>query len=227
MIASWNAPLPDGSTHAELLVRFDQGRSRRLLILPALFDEANKLRRFTVELMRRIDAAGIDCFLPDLPGCNESLAKLETLSLKNWHNAAKTSAKEVAATEVLAIRAGALLAPSNLPTWLYAPQSGAKLLQGMIRARMLAAQEAGNTETTDGLIALGSKQGLMLGGWMIGAEMLRDLAQAEPVISDNSREIVQAALGGTGLWLRAEPGYDPIQVDALAAILTAEPEQAA
>ena len=42
-----------------------------------MFDEANKLRHFTIELMRRLDTAGIDTFLPDLPGCNESLAPLE------------------------------------------------------------------------------------------------------------------------------------------------------
>jgi hypothetical protein len=120
-----------------------------------------------------------------------------------------------------------LLLPASLPARVYAPQSGAKLLRAMIRARILSAQEAGHVETSDGLMALGRKQGLMLGGWMIGAEMLRDLEQAEVSVSDTHREIAQAALGGTGLWLRAEPGYDAKQVEALAAILNAEPGLAA
>ena len=83
MIASWNAPLADGSDSEELLFSIDHGRALRVLILPALFDEANKLRRFTVQVMRKLDAAGVDSFLPDLPGCNESLQPVEN---QTWVN---------------------------------------------------------------------------------------------------------------------------------------------
>ena len=76
MIAAW--PTPAGEEYA---AAFDKGRAHRLLVLPAWFDEGNKLRHFTVETMRRLDGAGIDSFLPDLPGCNESLAPLETQAL--------------------------------------------------------------------------------------------------------------------------------------------------
>ena len=69
MISTWQATLPDGTTSEELLLAFDQGRERRVLILPAWFDEANKMRRFTVQAMRALDEAGVDAFLPDLPGC--------------------------------------------------------------------------------------------------------------------------------------------------------------
>jgi hypothetical protein len=88
--------------------------------------------------------------------------KLETLNLADWRKAADAAAQAVGATEVLAIRAGGLLVPANLPARVYAPQSGAKLLRAMIRARILSAQEAGHVETNDGLMALGRKQGLML-----------------------------------------------------------------
>ena len=71
MIFTWNITALDGDPSTEeMLLGFDRGRAVRVLILPAWFDEANKLRRFTVGVMRRLDAAGIDCFLPDLPGCN-------------------------------------------------------------------------------------------------------------------------------------------------------------
>jgi hypothetical protein len=84
VISTWNIMGPEGTTTEELLVAFDRGRTRRLLVCPAWFDEANKLRRFTVEVMRRLDNAGIDSFLPDLPGCNDSLAPAALQTLPGW-----------------------------------------------------------------------------------------------------------------------------------------------
>ena len=71
-------------------------------MLPAWFDEGNKLRHFTVEVMRRLDGAGIDSFLPDLPGCNESLAPLEQQTLESW----RTEAAEAALALLRNARAG-------------------------------------------------------------------------------------------------------------------------
>ena len=58
MIATWHAPLPDGSQTEELLFGFGAQRAVRVLILPAWFDEANKLRRFTAQTMRAIANPG-------------------------------------------------------------------------------------------------------------------------------------------------------------------------
>ena len=220
MIFTWNIPAPDGGSPTdEMLLGFDRGRAVRVLILPAWFDEANKLRRFTVGVMRRLDAAGIDCFLPDLPGCNESLSPLSEQTLEGWREAAAVAASASKATHVLAIRAGALIAPASLPGWRYAPQSGPSLLRGMIRARTIAAREAGISVTSEGLMALGRSEGLMLGGWTIGAAMLCALEKAEPDLAPGQQEIEQTKLGGSGLWLRAEPSEDESQADALAAII--------
>jgi hypothetical protein len=43
------------------------------------------------------------------------------------------------------------------------------------------------------------------------------LESAEP--STNLTDIAQGDVGGSGLWLRAEPGFDAKQADALAAIV--------
>ena len=219
MISTWHVTGADGAAGEELLVAFDQARPMRVLVCPAWFDEANKLRRFTVEVMRQLDKAGIDSFLPDLPGCNDSLAPLEPQTLSGWKAAMTAAAQSLRATHVLAIRAGVLLAPSRLPGWLYAPQSGPKLLRGMIRARTIAAREAGREEKAEALLALGSTEGLMLGGWPLGPAMIRELAKAEPQLADGQSEIAQSQLGGPGLWLRAEPDEDPRQANALAAIV--------
>lgn len=219
MIASWTITGADGAAGEELLVAFDQARTCRVLVCPAWFDEANKLRRFTVEVMRRLDKAGIDSFLPDLPGCNDSLAPLDTQTLGSWRNAMSAAAQTFGATHVLTIRAGALLAPAHLPGWHYAAQSGPKTLRGMIRARTIAAREAAREEKAEALLTLGRSEGLVLGGWPLGAGMIRELEHAEPELAEGQSEIAQSALGGPGLWLRAEPDEDPRQSEVLAAII--------
>lgn len=220
MIFTWNHPAPDGGPPSEeLLVALDRGHAARVLVCPAWFDEANKLRRFTLEVMRRLDAAGIDSLLPDLPGCNESLAPLEHQTLAGWRAGMAAAGNALGATHVLAIRAGALVAPAMLPGWHYAAQTGPKLLRGMIRARTISAREAGMAETSDGLMAQGRESGLVLGGWPIGAAMFRELETAEPALGPGQSDIAQGMVGGPGLWLRAEPDEDARQADRLAAII--------
>jgi hypothetical protein len=220
VISTWNIPASDGGLPGEeLLVSFNRGRQSRVLICPAWFDEANKLRRFTLEVMRRLDRAGIDTLLPDLPGCNESTAPLENQTLEGWRAGMVSAADLLDATHVLAIRAGALVVPSALPGWHYAAQSGPKLLRGMIRARIIASREAGIAETSKELIARGKDAGLVLAGWPIGPALFRAMETAEPALAPGQSDIAQSALGGTGLWLRAEPDEDAGQADHLAALV--------
>ena len=214
MIAAW--PSPAGEEYA---LTFDEGRAHRVLVLPAWFDESNKLRHFTVEVMRRLDSAGIDSFLPDLPGCNESSAPLQAQTLANWRVEAAEASAWFAATHVLTVRAGAMIAPDTLPGWRYAPVAGASQLRGLLRALGLAAREAGRDEDRDALLAEGRERGLDLGGYRLGAAMLAELEAAELASSGIQRDVAQGDLGGGGLWLRAEPDHDPRQADALAAII--------
>ena len=202
-----------------MALTFDQLRRWRLLIVPALFDEANRLRRFTVEVMRRLDNAGVDSFLPDLPGCNESLQSLETQTAEAWREAVSAAAKHFRASHVLGIRGGSLLLPVELPGWRYAPVNGASMLRQMLRARIIAQRETGLTETQERLLAEAGEQGLELAGYRLGADFIRDFQSLTPTISPAISEIGQDMLGGAGLWLRAEPGEDRGQADALAAIL--------
>jgi len=217
VIAGWATP--EGGE--EYALAFDQGRTRRVLVLPAWFDEANKLRHQTVEIMRRLDRAGIDSFLPDLPGCNESLAPLEAQTLEGWRTGADAAAGQCRATHVLAIRAGALFAP-DLPGWLFAPLGGGQLLRGMLRARTIAARESGREETRESLLETGRRAGLELGGHRLGAAMIAALENAEVPANPRQRTLAQGDIGGGSLWLRAEPAFDPDQADALAALIAGD-----
>ncbi len=198
---------------------FDDLRRWRLLVVPALFEESNRMRRFTVEVMRRLDKAGVDCFLPDLPGSNESLQPLANQKPETWRAAMAAAATHFQASHVLGIRGGALFLPAGLPGWAYAPVKGATMLRQLLRARILSAREAGRDESQEGLLAEGLERGLELAGYRFGAEFLRQFQSATPPVSAVVSEIGQDMLGGAGLWLRAEPGEDRHQADALAAIL--------
>lgn len=216
---AYPCPLPGGAAASELALTCDRGRRHRVLIAPALFDEANRMRHFSVEVMRRLDAAGIDVFLPDLPGCNESLRDLASIEGEDWRMALEAAARHFAVSHVLAIRGGALWLPERLPGWLYAPVKGASLLKTLLRARVLAAREAGREETTAALLAQGLEHGLDLAGYPISAELLQQVQRAVPPRRAGLTVIEQETLAGGALWLRAEPDEDPAQADALAAIV--------
>jgi hypothetical protein len=213
----WPCPAADGGTRDELALAFAGSGEHRILVLPAWFDEANKLRRQTVEVMRRLAIAGVASVLPDLPGCNESEAPLAGQTLEGWRNCAAAAARFFDATHVLAVRAGALLAPPALPGWRYAPIGGRQVLRPMLRARTIAAREAGREEKIDALEALALAEGIELAGWHLGPSLVAALRSAEPEMS--LTEIDQSSLGGSALWLRAEPDEDPVQADMLAALV--------
>lgn len=219
MYVTWQAPTPEGASSEEIAVAFDRKRDNRLLVLAPLFDEHNKTRHQIVEIMRRLDLRGIDSILPDLPGCNESIAAIDHQSISAWRSAIAAARDHFKPTHFLAIRGGCLLLPSDTLTYAYAPAKGAALLNAMLRARVVASKEAGEEEKRPKLLELGRTNGLDLAGWRLGAQMIRELEAAEPNLPGNARLIEQSEIGGSPLWLRAEPDDDPEQADALAALL--------
>ncbi|MBL44283.1 MAG: hypothetical protein CMN71_06085 [Sphingomonadaceae bacterium] len=219
MYVTWPCPLPDGSTGEEMALRFDKDRPRRLLIIPPLFDEANKFRHQLTGIMRQFDANGVDCFLPDLPGCNESTAPLADQSIAGWRAATVAAAAHFAVTHVFAVRSGGWLLPDTLPGWIYAPVKPRQVLRGMLRARSLAAREAGVSESSEDLLASGRQEGLTLAGWDLGAALIRELDESEFAPPADAVTIEQGEVGGKPLWLRAENDHDPAQADTLAGII--------
>lgn len=221
MLATWPCPGPEGITD-ELAVAFEAERGARLLIVPPMFEEMNRTRRFLIETQRRLDAAGVDSILPDLPGCNESLQAFTAQSLGSWRNAMACAARHFRATHVLGVRGGALVFPSALPGWVLEPVKGASILRQLLRARVLTAREAGLEENSADLLESGRNQGLELAGYRLGAALVAGLDAALPE-DEGQRGIRQSELGGGGaLWLRSEPGEDPVQSAALAGIIAAE-----
>ena len=220
MPATWPCPSPAGLAD-EYAVVCDSARPVRLLIVPPLFEEMNRTRRFLVETQRQLDRLGIDSMLPDLPGCNESAQAFSAQSLGGWRTAMAAAARHFAATHVLAVRGGALVFPTRLPGWVLEPVKGTTILRQLLRARVLAAKEAGREENSADLLERGRNHGLELAGYHVGAALVAGLDAAVPE-DEGQRVIGQSELGTGALWLRSEPGEDPAQSAALARIIAAE-----
>jgi hypothetical protein len=218
-VTAWPAPGSGGGTREEAALVFDKGRKHRLLVVPPLFDEANKFRRQLVEIMHRLDLSGIDSFLPDLPGTNDSLVAQRDVTLETLRTAAVAASEHFRATHCFCVRTGALFAPTGLPGWRYAPIAGRNAVRSLLRARSIASQEAGNKETMAELSRIADTQGIVAAGWEIGSRFYHDLTGSDVPTASSAIDIDHETVGGSPLWLRAEPDEDPEQADALAAII--------
>lgn len=197
----------------EYCLSVGEAGARTIMMVPPLFDEMNRTRRMLVEAMRTLADRGVRTLLPDLPGCNESLADLAGQSLDDWRRAVADCAVQVKATHIASLRGGTLIDDGpRLPRWNLAPVKGASLLKAMLRTRIAGDKEAGLFTTSEQL--LGSAP-VELSGNLLGTEMLALLEAAEPS-TDNVHIVALADIGGSPLWLRAEPGDDTAMSAAIA-----------
>ncbi len=204
----------------EAILRLGDAADVTLLILPALFEEANRMRRFTVAVMRSLAARGIGSMLPDLPGTGESLIPLAEVGFDHWRDAVAALSTSVRAQErrclTLAIRGGALLDGMADDGWRLAPETGERLLRDMVRATALT----GGISARD-LDARVRTSPITFAGNTISPALYTGLQTA--ALPDARRRTARLAddvapadtrLGGTRLWRAAEPGDDPALVTA-------------
>lgn len=192
----------------------------RLLILPALFDEANRLRHFTLAVMRGLHAEGVDSFLPDFPGWNESLAPLDQQTLAVWLRCADRAACHFAATHVLALRGSAMLAPAHLPGWHYGPLPLASVLNQMLRAQVISSQERGHKDTRASLIEQGLTGNLTVCGYRLNPAMVQGLVEASSVSPSHQTPIPHDVVG-RALWRAAEAPDGEREAQSLVRYITA------
>ena len=202
------------------------GDSAPLVVLvPPLFDEANRIRRTLLLTMRALAARGVDSILPDLPGQNESLVPTEAVTLADWRSALVAAVNHTGRPTLIASwRGGALVddAPNSaLGWWRMAPSTGASLVKTMIRTRIAGEKEAGRAIGADDIRKMADKGPVELAGNMLNAAMLAQLEIATPAAVQPLRQVAvghgDGKLPGSALWLRAEPGEDPAMAQAMAA----------
>jgi hypothetical protein len=181
----------------EALLRHGAGSPITLLVLPALFEEANRMRRFTVSVMRNLADQGIGTILPDLPGTGESLVDLTDVKPTDWFDAISTLVGKVQGS--IAIRGGALLDGGTKHRWRLAPESGERLLRDMTRAT--AFSEGVQVAELD---QRARQAAIRLAGNLLGPALYTALHDAVPVADAHI-----CAVDGPKLWRAAEPGDDP------------------
>jgi hypothetical protein len=182
---------------SEYLLRHGAGSSITFLVLPALFEEANRMRRFTVSVMRNLADQGIGTILPDLPGTGESESALADVSLQDWRDAVSALAANMMGS--IAIRGGCLLDETLTNRWRLAPDNGERLLRDMTRATAFsegisASQIDARARTTPTRLA----------GNLISPALYTALHNAVPVDGAHVTTVE-----GPKLWRAAEPGDDP------------------
>ena len=207
--------------HEEYCLSFgDAGAARAVLFVPPLFDEMNRVRRMLVETMRALAERGVRTYLPDLPGCNESLADISAQTLTEWRSAIEAASVQFRATHVASLRGGTLIDHvADLPMWRLAPVKGSSLLKTMLRTRIAADKESGLSTTMDVLMLQAHSGPLELSGYNLGSAMLESLENAAPVAVPDLYEAALTDVNVSALWLRAEPQDDPVMSAALAAEL--------
>ncbi len=182
-----------------------------ILIIAPLFAEMNKMRRTLTEVMRLLSEHKVQCSMPDLPGCHESLSPLNQQSLEDWKAAVKASMDKREISHIASFRGGALIDDLGLPTWRLNRVNGAKLIKTMMRSKVISLREAGQNITLEKLHDQAQHDGIELAGYEISAQLFNQLNAAMPHIDDNISELtVNQDIDGSPLWLRSEPEYDKI-----------------
>lgn len=202
-----------GGVGEHILSFGDADATRKILIIPPLFDEMNRVRRMLVNAMRDLAARNVATYLPDLPGSNESLAPMSEQDIERWRAAMVLPATQLGATHVAAIRGGALIDDHiALPHWRLAPVRGASLIKTMMRTRIAGDKEAGITKSIDDLMAEARISHVELSGNLLNLKMVEELNKAEPISLADIRTVTLGdgsdVIAGSALWLRAEPQDD-------------------
>ncbi len=183
----------------ELVLRFGAAYPIQVLILEPLFEEKNRTRWLITRMMRALEALGIGCALPDLPGTGESLMDGGQGSLDDWYDAARAACAVIQPVSIVSFRGGALLDNLGPPVWRFSPETGARIVRDMERTRVAGGQ--------DGLFA----------GNKLSADFVAELREAVAASLPNSRTVrlesdaadADLKVAGSPLWRRAEPGEDP------------------
>ncbi len=210
----------------ELCLCTASGSSRRVLLVPPLFDEMNRMRKMLVDVMHALELEDVGSYLPDLPGTNESLAAPEQITLSDWQRAIQACAQQHAISHVASFRGGAL-AVAAMPEashWIFSPVKGATILRTMMRTRVAADREAGRNTSLAELTEEAAAGPIELAGNMLGPALFAQLNGADIPYMARQRIVRLASdskpadgqIPGSALWLRAEPDDDPTLSTAIA-----------
>lgn len=208
---------PIGEFH-ELCLLAGKPSRPKILIVPPLFDEMNRMRRMLIDVMRSLANWEISTCLMDLPGTNESMLPRDQASLSLWQESVQSCADHMETNHIASFRGG-ILAVDLLPAadhWQFSPIKGRTLLRTMMRTRIASDKESGVITKVSELEELAKTKPVELAGNQINPTLFSELQSAHPPELQNQRvarlltdsKPCDIGLEGSALWLRAEPDAD-------------------
>lgn len=227
------APAPridhyDWAGGREAMLRFGPDEGRVVVAALPLFEEANRVRAFTVTLLRALARRGIAGALPDLPGTGESLSPAATTTLAGMRAAYAAAVARVARGErqcyAVGIRSGALFdaGAAVAGRWHLAPQTGEALMREQLRIALLAGAVPARSDID---VLTRAETTTMVAGHALTGAMATDLLVAtfpeeagprRTVRLDGDHRTADRHLSGPALWRRAEPDNDARLAETLA-----------
>jgi hypothetical protein len=188
----------------------------QVVMVPPIFEEANRMRRIIVQVMRALDGLGIGSVFPDLPGMNESTQRLADVSMPDWREALGACVAMVQGNTIsAAFRGGALIddAAQCSAAWRCAPETGQRVARDLMR-------------TNPGVKPIGDH--IVLAGNTMHTKLLDAIAAAAPAPHPKLRTVrlatdaapCDAQIGGSPVWRRSEPGDDDALVTAITSDLS-------
>ncbi len=189
----------------------------QLILIPPLFEEANRLRKTLVAVMRGLAAQGLGVTLPDLPATNESVAAYGAATLDDWQAAlvALVQERRALGQTVLsaAFRGGALIdhAADIDGRWRLAPETGARLLRDLSRRALGRSRQMHGGDALDesGYVFPPALKAALEAAIPQPANALRLVRLAQDAGAADAR------IAGAPLWRRTEPGEDPALSQAI------------
>jgi hypothetical protein len=143
------------------------------------------------------------------------------VALSDWRTVlAAVAAREAVPVLVASWRGGALIddaVADAIGWWRMAPVAGAGIVKAMIRTRIAGDKESGRQSGAEAIRASAAQGPVELAGNFLSAAMLDALDATIPAPVEPLRLVAPADLGGSALWLRAEPGEDAAMAQAMAA----------
>jgi len=200
----------------EAMLRMGREDWPTVLILPPLFEEANRTRATLVQAMRLLSRPDLDkgvaSILPDFPGTGDSPLATHDVGFEDWVAAVEALAELLPRPRLtVAIRGGALLDRyvDADARWRLMPETGARLLRDMVRATALTSgRKAAEIE------AEADAQPTRLAGNLIAPALFAALNKAAPDDGPDIRTVrtddrpCDHAIAGDAVWRRAEPVTD-------------------
>ena len=205
-----------------------QGASATVVVLPPLFEEANRCRAMIVAMCRKLAAGGAGVALPDLPGQGESPLSTDQVTLADWHEAVDAVVADCSpgrGVHIVSVRGSAILDQHDraASVWRLSPLAGAKVIGDLRRAELIGS--TGSTGAVDAGDPGDPGDPAIFVGNALNRQLCADLETidevGEPIVRCRTVRLkgdplpADAAFAGTPLWRRAEPGND----GALATVL--------